>query len=187
MAFFKALKKKSSQFAVIDYGLPQPFPCSRQKLLLLSLKLAIQIRRSSRANRVGIVLPPGLGGIIANLGVFFAGKVPVNLNFSLGPVVTQKLMVRAEIDTIITAQKMMDKFPLFPWTKNVVEISSWLKNLAKKPYLLLGEFFLLLVHVWAIGLTSCVLFIAGSRAQHGGYGAAVGGWRGGGRGVLQDS
>lgn len=145
MAFFKALKKKSSQFAVIDYGLPQPFRCSRQKLLLLSLKLAIQIRRSSRANRVGIVLPPGLGGIIANLGVFFAGKVPVNLNFSLGPVVTQKLMVRAEIDTIITAQKMMDKFPLFPWTKNVVEISSWLKNLAKKPYLLLGEFFLLLL------------------------------------------
>ena len=50
-----------------------------------------------------------------------------------------------------------------------------------------GEFFLLLVHVWAIGLTSCVLFIAGSRAQHGGYGAAAGGGRGGGRGVLQDS
>jgi hypothetical protein len=50
-----------------------------------------------------------------------------------------------------------------------------------------GEFILILVHVWAIGLTSCVLFIAGSRAQHGGYGAAAGGGRGGGRGVLQDA
>lgn len=50
-----------------------------------------------------------------------------------------------------------------------------------------GECILLLVHVWTIGLTSCVLVIAGSRAQHGGYGAAAGGGRGGGRGVLQDS
>ena len=133
-AFFKSLKNRGSDLPIVDYGFPDPFRCSSKKLLLLSLKLAIQIRKSSKSKRVGIVLPPGLAGTIANLGVFFSGKVPVNLNFSLGPTITQKLIVKAEIETIITAQKMMDKFPLFPWTDDVLEISSWLKNLANQPY-----------------------------------------------------
>ena len=71
VAFFKALKKKTSHFPIVDYGFPAAFPCSSKKLLLLSLKLAIQIRKSSKSNRVGIVLPPGLAGTIANLGVYF--------------------------------------------------------------------------------------------------------------------
>ena len=144
-AFFKSLKNRGSDLPIVDYGFPDPFRCSSKKLLLLSLKLAIQIRKSSKSNRVGIVLPPGLAGTIANLGVFFSGKVPVNLNFSLGPTITQKLIVKAEIETIITAQKMMDKFPVFPWTDDILEISSWLKNLANQPYRLVVEFLLLLL------------------------------------------
>ncbi len=74
------------------------------------------------------MLPPGLAGTIANLAVFFAGKTPVNLNFSLGSSVAEKLIRKAEIKTIIPAEKMMDKFPDFPWTDDVFEISAWLKK-----------------------------------------------------------
>jgi acyl-[acyl-carrier-protein]-phospholipid O-acyltransferase/long-chain-fatty-acid--[acyl-carrier-protein] ligase len=39
----------------------------------------------------------------------------------------------------------MEKFPEFPWTKDIFEISSWLKGLVKSPYRLIGEFILLLL------------------------------------------
>lgn len=143
LAFFCALKKKSSIMPIVDYGMSEPFRCSRKKLLVLSIKLASQIRKPSVSKRVGVVLPPGLAGTIATLGVFFAGKIPVHLNFSLGSEVAHKLIKKAEIETIITAHKMMEKFPDFPWTKDVFEISSWLKTLSKKPYRLIREIFIL--------------------------------------------
>ena len=142
-ALFRSLKRKSDRLPLVDYGLPGPYFCSRNKLLLLSVKLAANLRRNCQAQRIGIVLPPGLAGTIANLAVFFAGKTPVNLNFSLGSSVAEKLIRKAEIKTIITAEKMMDKFPDFPWTENVFEISAWLKNLVKKPYQLLIEYLIL--------------------------------------------
>ena len=136
-ALFRSLKKKSDRLPLVDYGLPRPFSCSRKKLLLLSVKLALYLRKNCQTQRIGIVLPPGLAGTIANIAVFFAGKTPVNLNFSLGSSVAEKLILKAEIKTIITAEKMMDKFPDFPWPNNIFEISDWLKNLVERPYQLI--------------------------------------------------
>ena len=42
------------------------------------------IQEETDKPRVAIVLPPGKAGLIANLAVLFAGKVPVNLNFTAG-------------------------------------------------------------------------------------------------------
>ena len=84
-AFFRALKKSSLRCPIVDYGLPGPFRCSSRKLLILSVKLSGQIRKLPASKRVGVVLPPGLAGTIATIGIFFAGRIPVHLNFSLGP------------------------------------------------------------------------------------------------------
>ena len=69
-----------------------------------------------------------MGGTVANLAVLFSGKIPVNLNFSLGSSIARKLIKKAEIETLITAEKMIEKFPEFPWTDHTIEISSGLKN-----------------------------------------------------------
>jgi acyl-[acyl-carrier-protein]-phospholipid O-acyltransferase/long-chain-fatty-acid--[acyl-carrier-protein] ligase len=122
-AFFLALRKKSKKLPLVDYGLPKPFFCERNKLLLLSVKLGLHLRNKVNSKRVGVVLPPGLAGTIANLAIFFSGKVPVNLNFSLGNKVAKQLIEKAGITTIVTAGKMMEKFPEFPWTKDIFEIS----------------------------------------------------------------
>jgi acyl-[acyl-carrier-protein]-phospholipid O-acyltransferase / long-chain-fatty-acid--[acyl-carrier-protein] ligase len=172
-ALFRSLKKKSNRLPLVDYGLPGPFICSRKKLLLLSVKLAGYLRKNCKSQRIGIVLPPGLAGAIANLAVFFAGKTPVNLNFSLGSSVAEKLIQKADIKTIITAEKMMDKFSDFPWTNDIFEISAWLKKLANMPYLLLREvLFLLLplslsrfflkIPTKAISTEATILFTSGS-------------------------
>ena len=84
---------------------------------------------------------------MANLAVLFSGKIPVNLNFSLGSSIAQKLIKKAEIETLITAEKMIEKFPEFPWTDHTIEISSWFKKLAKAPYKLLIEAFLLSIPI----------------------------------------
>jgi acyl-[acyl-carrier-protein]-phospholipid O-acyltransferase/long-chain-fatty-acid--[acyl-carrier-protein] ligase len=104
-AFFLALRKKSKILPLVDYGLPKPFFCERKKLLLLSVKLGLHLKNNVDSRRVGVVLPPGLAGTVANLAIFFSGKVPVNLNFSLGHKVTKKLIQKAEIKTIVTAGK----------------------------------------------------------------------------------
>ena len=76
------------------------------------------IRKRTKSNRVGIVLPPGKGGLVANLAVLLSGKVPVNLNFTAGSDAIQSSIDQAQLDQIITAQAFVDKYPNFPWPKN---------------------------------------------------------------------
>ena len=73
------------------------------------------INKATNSNRVGIVLPPGKGGLVANLAVLISGKVPVNLNFTAGSDAIKSSIQQAGLDQIITAQAFVDKYPNFPW------------------------------------------------------------------------
>lgn len=73
------------------------------------------INKATNSNRVGIVLPPGKGGLVANLAVLLSGKVPVNLNFTAGSDAIMSSIQQAGLDQIITAQAFVDKYPNFPW------------------------------------------------------------------------
>ena len=73
------------------------------------------INKATNSNRVGIVLPPGKGGLVANLAVLLSGKVPVNLNFTAGSDAIKSSIQQAGLDQIITAQAFVEKYPNFPW------------------------------------------------------------------------
>ena len=91
-------------------------------------------RRWSRTipgRRVGIVLPPGLGGFITNLAVVLCGKVPVNLNFTAGPQAITASIRKAGIDTIISAEAVKKKVPDFPWVDDTRDLVNELKDLGK--------------------------------------------------------
>ncbi len=68
--------------------------------------------------RVAIVLPPGKGGLIANLAVLFAGKVPVNLNFTASHDAIRSSIRQADVDRFITADPFVRKVSSFPWPPN---------------------------------------------------------------------
>jgi len=53
-------------------------------LYAVSAVLAHRLRQTVPERRIGIALPPGAGCVVANLAVVWAGKVPVNLNFTVG-------------------------------------------------------------------------------------------------------
>ena len=98
------------------------------KLLAVSLALAWWLKKNVPERRVGIVLPPGVGATIANLGVILAGKIPVNLNFSTGRASNESAMARAGVQRLITAPALVEQIKDFPWLENRIDIAELCKS-----------------------------------------------------------
>ncbi len=128
---FVALARKPGRELIVD--------CTMQRramksgfLLALSWGLSRKIKKWTERKRVGIVFPPGLGGYLANLAVTLAGKVPVNLNFTLGPASIESCIRRADIDCLLTTERVRQKMPSFPWPdQGIVDLVEEMKALSK--------------------------------------------------------
>lgn len=59
--------------------------------------------------RVGVLLPASVGGVVASFSLALLGKTSVNLNFSLGEDLLKEACVRAEIQHIITTRKLVKR------------------------------------------------------------------------------
>jgi len=88
------------------------------KLLAAAIVFAGEIKALTNKKRVGIVLPPGKGGMLANLAVLFAGKIPVNINFTASRSAVQSCIRQADLDKFITADPFVRKVASFPWPPN---------------------------------------------------------------------
>lgn len=62
--------------------------------------------------RVGILLPASVGAALVNMGLMLAGKVPVNLNFTIGPEAMQAAIDKAGIKHIVAARPFLAKAKL---------------------------------------------------------------------------
>jgi acyl-[acyl-carrier-protein]-phospholipid O-acyltransferase/long-chain-fatty-acid--[acyl-carrier-protein] ligase len=61
---------------------------------------------------VGLLLPPSVAGAAANIGALLAGKVPVNLNYTVSKAVMDSCIAQCEIDTVITSRQFLEKLKL---------------------------------------------------------------------------
>ena len=61
---------------------------------------------------VGLLLPPSAGGAIANLAVALAGRVSVNLNYTLSDDVVNFCAKDAGLKRVITSRKFLEKRPI---------------------------------------------------------------------------
>lgn len=108
--------------------------------LALALCLSETLRKNCPESRIGIMLPPGIGGMLANLGVIFAGKTAVNINFTLAENALNSCLRQAKLTTIITAEKMQElvaeRFEAFPWPETIIDIKSALLGIPKPKILL---------------------------------------------------
>ena len=104
------------------------------KVFAAAAALSRIIKKETQKNRVGIVLTPGRGGLIANLAVLLSGKIPVNLNFTAGSDAITSSMEQADLDKIITAGAFVEKYPGFPWPNDdtILFIEKILPPLKKK-------------------------------------------------------
>ncbi len=114
-ALLQGLKQKPAD-QLIDGSDDVALPFS--KILPTAIALSKYIAKETDKLRVAIVLPPGKGGMIANLAVLFAGKIPVNLNFTASHSSIRSSIRQADIDRFITADPFVRKVSSFPWPPN---------------------------------------------------------------------
>ena len=117
----RALAKRPRHIEIVDRTAERR-PVKASQLLAVAAALSRHLRKTVPEKRVGIVLPPGAGAHIANLAVAFAGKVPVNLNFTAGKAAIEASLKLGEINTIITADAMRAKVPNFPFPESTLDL-----------------------------------------------------------------
>ncbi|CAN5511906.1 hypothetical protein BH18VER1_BH18VER1_02970 [soil metagenome] len=131
-ACIRGLKRKPFRTAIIDGMDHSVLSCG--KLLGVATALSRHLRRTCAERRIGIVLPPGKGGVVANLAVVLAGKIPVNVNFTSARESIQSAQTQAGLRTTITARAMAKKLENFPWTPEVLNLEELLPGM--KPAIL---------------------------------------------------
>ena len=85
------------------------------KLLGAALALARDLKRRVPEGRLGVILPPGRGGVIANYACLLAGIVPVNINYTSSEATFHSIVRQSGIRRFLTARAFMNKLPQFPW------------------------------------------------------------------------
>ncbi len=81
-----------------------------RRTLVASLVMAISMRRRfGKDHRVGILLPPSTVSAILNIALPMAGKVPVNLNYTIGREVLTCAIERASIGRVITSRAFVER------------------------------------------------------------------------------
>lgn len=116
MSLLQGFKKHGDSCHLLDGSDDSELAYS--KLLPVALAFSRCIREETDQPRVAIVLPPGKAGMIANLAVIFAGKIPVNLNFTAGQDAIRSCIRQSEVDRFITADPFVRKVSSFPWPPN---------------------------------------------------------------------
>jgi acyl-[acyl-carrier-protein]-phospholipid O-acyltransferase / long-chain-fatty-acid--[acyl-carrier-protein] ligase len=80
------------------------------QVLLGSIALARKIKKlTSNEEMVGILMPSSVGGAMANLAVSLTGKIPVNLNFTVGEEAYSSALEQCKINKIITSSQFIQK------------------------------------------------------------------------------
>jgi acyl-[acyl-carrier-protein]-phospholipid O-acyltransferase/long-chain-fatty-acid--[acyl-carrier-protein] ligase len=115
-ALFRGLKMHANTTVLHDGTDDSELPFS--KILGVAIAFSRELPKLTKKKRVGILLPPGKGGLIANLAVLFANRIPVNLNFTASQDAVKSAIKQADIDKFITADPFVRKVATFPWPPN---------------------------------------------------------------------
>jgi len=108
--FIRTAKRRWFSFALADTtGVELSFG----KVLVASMLFSRWVRKHCANERmVGVLLPASVGGVLANLAILLAGKVPVNLNFTAGREAMTLAIRQCGIKTLLTSRLFMSKFEL---------------------------------------------------------------------------
>ncbi len=83
------------------------------KTLIGSSLLARWLQKQRATEQyIGLLLPASVGGALANLAIQLAGKIPVNLNFTIGREAMDLAIQQCDIHTILTSRAFLSKAKL---------------------------------------------------------------------------
>jgi acyl-[acyl-carrier-protein]-phospholipid O-acyltransferase / long-chain-fatty-acid--[acyl-carrier-protein] ligase len=107
--FVKSCKRSPFRVAVADSSGTK---LRAATLLASSLAGACWLKNKvGSAEMVGVYLPPSVAGVIANVALLIAGKVPVNLNYTAGTHAQASAVKQCKLTAIVTSRRMLEKIP----------------------------------------------------------------------------
>ncbi|MBI4479344.1 MAG: MFS transporter [Acidobacteria bacterium] len=108
--WLRAARRHPFRFAMADASVPR-LRCG--SVLLKTIFLARRLRTVWKdQEKVGILLPPSVGGALVNFAALLLGKVPVNLNYTASKEVIASCAAQCGIKTVVTSQAFLDKVKL---------------------------------------------------------------------------
>lgn len=90
--------------------------------------------------RIGIMVPPSIGGAFANLAAAIAGKVTVNINFTAGKSGMNSAVKQAELKHILTSKQFLEKANIEPPEGVEIVFLEDIKSSLKATHKLFGLF-----------------------------------------------
>src|SRR5215475_897134 len=129
-ACVRGLKRKRFRTAVID-GMDHS-ELGRAKLLGAAAAFSRFLRKEFPDPRIAIVLPASKGSMVANLAVTLAGKVPVDLNFTMGRAANESCCRRANLRIAISATPFIERIKDFPWPERVLKLDELMPRMKRQ-------------------------------------------------------
>src|SRR5205814_1442291 len=126
----RGLKRRPFATAVID-GIDHS-SLSRAKLLGAASALSRHLPKELPDERIAIVLPASKGSMLANLSVTLAGKVPIDLNFTIGRAANESCCKRANLRVAISATQFMERLKDFPWPEHVLKLDELMPRMTRQ-------------------------------------------------------
>lgn len=123
---YDSLRNDAKSEYLVDYSLDKPIRINKFQMLVMASALAKRLKKET-CERIGIAIPNSGTGMIANIAVVLANKIPVNMNFSLSSEINQHCIQLSGTRCILTVSKMREKFSDFPW-ENAIDIDTLLKS-----------------------------------------------------------
>ena len=108
-AFVRTARRFPMRFMMADGKTPKlRFFAALAKTIFIARRLrpAIGIRPMT-----GLLLPPSVGGALANYALSMLGRVPVNLNYTASSEVIASCAKQCEVDVVITSRAFVERFP----------------------------------------------------------------------------
>lgn len=126
--FIRAAKQNWRRRAIADTsGKSLTYGRTAAGALALAGKLEWMV---GEAEHVGLLLPPCVGGALANLALSLLGRIPVNLNYTAAEASLRSAVAQCGIDTIITSRAFLEKVPSVPALPGMIFIEDILPTIS---------------------------------------------------------
>jgi len=108
-AFVHTARLHPWQFFMADGKTPRvSFASALSKTVYIARRLRRQVGEQPMT---GMLIPPSVGGALANYALMLAGRVPVNLNYTAPNEVIASCAQQCGIDVVITSRAFLERFP----------------------------------------------------------------------------
>lgn len=109
-AFIRTARRHPRRFAMADAHTPK---VSFGGALVRSVLLARRLKKIwAGQEMVGLLLPPSVGGALANYAALLSGKVPVNLNYTVSAATLASCAEQCGLKTVLTSRVFLEKAKL---------------------------------------------------------------------------